>query len=445
MAASTSAPPFECFLLVAFGASAAWWWLSKAAPESIGEKLKVFFPHMNPAGLALCELIAFVLTVSVVAYFAAAPKEYQQALFAGLGGQGLVAAQILKSGRTKRRQKSRSYRTRYPPMPRLRSRVDDKRSAARLAMDIRILGALLAATLVAVFFQSYKRNKESSASVELTEPVSAGRAMVSTVGFLILVGLAIFYTRHLDGQNIAANAAKETEKEAILAGQRAQQVASIETLKKSLGEKELVLAGVNSKVSSLEASVARLAPAERTAAEANGRAAMLQGHVDSLTAELKARTDEVALLRAKTEDAAAEAGRLAAMNASLKSALDASKVEVVGDGLKFENAVLFAPYESTISNDNKDLMAKMVAFVEYKLATSKGSFTIIGHTDITWNNATFEVAKAKNLDLSIKRANSVKKYLADAGVPANRLTAVGRGLTHPGNLHGTSAGPHRER
>ncbi len=49
---------------------------------------------------------------------------------------------------------------------------------------------------------------------------------------------------------------------------------------------------------------------------------------------------------------------------------------------------------------------------------------VIGHSDRIGN------AKA-NLDLSNKRAIAVRKYLVEKGVPADRITAVGRGAVEP--------------
>ncbi|MGV8932759.1 MAG: OmpA family protein [Luteimonas sp.] len=49
---------------------------------------------------------------------------------------------------------------------------------------------------------------------------------------------------------------------------------------------------------------------------------------------------------------------------------------------------------------------------------------VIGHSDRIGND------KA-NLDLSTRRANSVRDYLVRSGVPANRITAVGRGSVEP--------------
>jgi len=59
--------------------------------------------------------------------------------------------------------------------------------------------------------------------------------------------------------------------------------------------------------------------------------------------------------------------------------------------------------------------------------------TIDGHTDSQGDDG-------KNLTLSQKRAEAVKKYLTDRGVEASRLTAQGFGETKPKDTNDTSAG-----
>lgn len=63
---------------------------------------------------------------------------------------------------------------------------------------------------------------------------------------------------------------------------------------------------------------------------------------------------------------------------------------------------------------------------------AKDTLTVEGHTcDIG--------AEAYNMDLGQRRADAVKKYLADAGVDAGRITAVSKGEAEPA-VPNTSAG-----
>ena len=66
------------------------------------------------------------------------------------------------------------------------------------------------------------------------------------------------------------------------------------------------------------------------------------------------------------------------------------------------------------------------------------NFEVAGHTDSTGSYA-------YNVDLSTKRANSVRKYLANKGVAANRLTAKGYGPDKPVASNSTKAGRHQNR
>jgi outer membrane protein OmpA-like peptidoglycan-associated protein len=63
---------------------------------------------------------------------------------------------------------------------------------------------------------------------------------------------------------------------------------------------------------------------------------------------------------------------------------------------------------------------------------------INGHTDNVGDDA-------KNLDLSQRRADAVKKYLADKGVAAGRMTTKGFGETMPIADNNTAAGRTKNR
>jgi OOP family OmpA-OmpF porin len=63
---------------------------------------------------------------------------------------------------------------------------------------------------------------------------------------------------------------------------------------------------------------------------------------------------------------------------------------------------------------------------------------INGHTDNVGDDA-------KNLDLSQRRANSVKKYMTDKGVEASRMTSQGFGETMPVADNGTATGRTQNR
>ena len=64
--------------------------------------------------------------------------------------------------------------------------------------------------------------------------------------------------------------------------------------------------------------------------------------------------------------------------------------------------------------------------------------TVTGHTD--------NVGKASsNMTLSINRANNIKKMLVEKGIPANRITTVGKGQTEPAESNATPEGRAKNR
>ncbi len=63
---------------------------------------------------------------------------------------------------------------------------------------------------------------------------------------------------------------------------------------------------------------------------------------------------------------------------------------------------------------------------------------IEGHTDSQGDDAF-------NLDLSQRRANSVRRYLVEQGITAERLEAVGYGETKPVDTNKTAAGRENNR
>ena len=86
---------------------------------------------------------------------------------------------------------------------------------------------------------------------------------------------------------------------------------------------------------------------------------------------------------------------------------------------------LFAFGKSEISADGTEGRAQLDAFAADLLAGPPYEIVhVIGHSDRIGN------ARA-NIDLSTRRANSVRDYLVDKGVPADRITAVGRGSVEP--------------
>jgi chemotaxis protein MotB len=109
-------------------------------------------------------------------------------------------------------------------------------------------------------------------------------------------------------------------------------------------------------------------------------------------------------------------------------------------GVKVEiNAsVLFAPGEAKLADETSHAL-KAVAAV---LKGDHHAIQVEGHTDnVPIRNALFP----SNWELSAVRASSVVRLFVDNGVLENRLTAVGRGPTHPVGSNDTAEGRLRNR
>ncbi len=86
---------------------------------------------------------------------------------------------------------------------------------------------------------------------------------------------------------------------------------------------------------------------------------------------------------------------------------------------------LFAFGKASLDGAGADALARLDAFAATLQSGPPYEIVhVIGHSDRIGN------AKA-NLDLSNRRAASVREYLVGKGVPADRITAVGRGDVEP--------------
>ncbi len=86
---------------------------------------------------------------------------------------------------------------------------------------------------------------------------------------------------------------------------------------------------------------------------------------------------------------------------------------------------LFAFGKSSLDSLSADGRAQLDALADKLTAGGPIDMVhVIGHSD--------RIGSAKaNVALSLKRANSVRSYLVERGVPADKITAVGRGSVEP--------------
>lgn len=111
----------------------------------------------------------------------------------------------------------------------------------------------------------------------------------------------------------------------------------------------------------------------------------------------------------------------------------------------FDSGLLFNTGSSTLSPVAQNSIKK---FVSGLLAEDNSyELAIAGFTDNAgWKNSTAEQSKAKNLELSQKRADAVKLQIIGAGYPSSRLSSVtGYGEDNPVADNSTAAGREQNR
>lgn len=104
----------------------------------------------------------------------------------------------------------------------------------------------------------------------------------------------------------------------------------------------------------------------------------------------------------------------------------------------FEQALQGIQFESGKDVIKKTSFTILDKVVKVMLDNPSYNLEINGHTDSQGN-------ADKNLILSQKRSDAVKKYLSDKGVVASRMTAIGHGVTMPVADNATPAGRAKNR
>lgn len=242
-------------------------------------------------------------------------------------------------------------------------------------------------------------------------------------------------TAQAEADRLAAEAQAEAERKA------AEERAIAEAIAKEKAEAE-------ARAKAVADSIARVHAAERAKAEAEA-----QAQADAL-AKAKAENDSLARAKAEAEARAkAEAQAKAEAEARAKAEAEArAKAEAEAreraraEQRAREEAAFVAGYKDVayfetakdmpiFSELNED------SWVNLKNIMDKNpdiKVTITGHTD--------NVGKASsNMTLSQNRANNIKKMLVEKGIPANRITTVGKGETEPVESNNTPEGRAKNR
>jgi len=160
-----------------------------------------------------------------------------------------------------------------------------------------------------------------------------------------------------------------------------------------------------------------------TIVDREAQIAILQNALNRTTSDLSSRESLIA--------------RLTLLIGQLKEASGiAEKAGLVLLTLADQNSVAFKVSQSTLSPDQREKLAENLVLIKYARTFPAFEIQITGHTDDTWDGKAdhSDSSRTKNLDLSLKRAESVKQFLVDHQIPADKIQAEGRGMLWPAGL-----------
>jgi len=135
--------------------------------------------------------------------------------------------------------------------------------------------------------------------------------------------------------------------------------------------------------------------------------------------------------RIHREDVTVAAGDVYVIRTTMKP----TKVAVERKEIKILESVFFETASDVILSQSFDLLNEVADTI---IGNNVGKVQVEGHTDDRGNDA-------YNMDLSQRRADSVRRYLIGRGVPADQLVAVGFGETQPIAPNTTTAGRAQNR
>ena len=250
----------------------------------------------------------------------------------------------------------------------------------------------------------------------------------------------------------------------------AERVAALEAIELTLAEAQAKLMESEFEIADAAArnvsSLARISELETKNAASQAEVAQMTNAVTALRLRIEELTS---LLAEKEAQAARDKIAIASLGKSLNNAL-ASRVQelqrfrseffgrlrevlrgrddvrIVGDRFVFQSEVLFAQGAASLGPEGEEKLGQLAVALNQIAAEIPEDIDWIlqveGHTDdIPVRAGRF----ADNWDLSTERALSVVRFLAESGLPANRLAAAGYGEFQPLDDAGSDKARRRNR
>ena len=250
----------------------------------------------------------------------------------------------------------------------------------------------------------------------------------------------------------------------------AERVAALEAIELTLAEAQAKLMESEVEIADAAArnvsSLARISELETKNAATQAEVAQMTNAVTALRLRIEELTS---LLAEKEAQAARDKIAIASLGKSLNNAL-ASRVQelqrfrseffgrlrevlrgrddvrIVGDRFVFQSEVLFAQGAASLGPEGEEKLGQLAVALNQIAAEIPEDIDWIlqveGHTDdIPVRAGRF----ADNWDLSTERALSVVRFLAESGLPANRLAAAGYGEFQPLDDAGSDEARRRNR
>ena len=250
----------------------------------------------------------------------------------------------------------------------------------------------------------------------------------------------------------------------------AERVAALEAIELTVAEAQAKLMESEVEIADAAArnvsSLARISELETKNAASQAEVAQMTNAVTALRLRIEELTS---LLAEKEAQAARDKIAIASLGKSLNNAL-ASRVQelqrfrseffgrlrevlrgrddvrIVGDRFVFQSEVLFAQGAASLGPEGEEKLGQLAVALNQIAAEIPEDIDWIlqveGHTDdIPVRAGRF----ADNWDLSTERALSVVRFLAESGLPANRLAAAGYGEFQPLDDAGSDEARRRNR